>query len=362
MNRTHRYADFSEEIDLDALYSTIGFEVLDTDGLNDVGHCMFPENHSNGDTTGKFAIHREKKVYNCWVCGGGSLLSLVMEIQNCGTEAATDFLLQFAQHDMRSDAEFTDYLLDLLDDVEHRVERMPYFNDRVLKQFNGSVEYFLSRGISRDVIDQYHLCYGEVVMKPAPMKMRDGVKTKIDVDYYGPAAIFPHYWQGKLVGWQHRWMDWNAEKSHTPKWLAKYTNTTEFPASNTLFNYDNAFNMIAEFAEPVVVCESVPTVLFLSSLGYPAVAYFGEVPKDAQLRLMRRFTAGVILAPDNDPTGSKLLTASTPYLERFIPVYHAARVDMGPKADLGDYAQCKYPEREVSLHLTERIKRVEIEL
>jgi DNA primase len=362
VTRSHRYVDFVNEINLDALYPAIGFVPVDSDGLNDVGVCLFPENHSNGDTTGKFAIHREKYVYNCWVCGGGSLLSLVMELHGIGTEEATDFLLQFAQHDMRSDVEFTKYLLDLLEDVEQRVERMPYFNDRVLEQFDGPTDYFLSRGISQDAIDLYHLCYSDKVMKPAPRKMRGDKKVKIDDDYYGPAAIFPHYWQGKLVGWQHRWMDWTVDKSKTPKWLAKYTNTTEFPASNTLYNYDNALSMTTEFLEPVVVCESVPTVLFLTSLGYPAVSYFGEVPKPAQLRLLRRFTAGVILAPDNDPTGSKLLTSATPYLERFIPVYHAEVVDMGPKADLGDYAKTDNPTQAVAIHLTERIKKVEIEL
>ncbi len=343
-----RYSDIAESIDVDAFESAIGFEPRSHDRGWDNGFCIWPANHTHGDTTGKFGINRESRTYNCYVCGGGSFLSLAMELYNFDADEAATWLSQFVSGDNRDDTEFKDYLLRLLDDVQERVATMPYFNPRVLERFNGPVDYFHTRGISDEIIEQYKLCYGEHIMKPSPIKVgRDGVRAKEDDDYYGPTAIFPHYWGDRLVGWQHRWMDWDQPHTKTPRWLAKYTNTTDFPKSNTLFNYDNALKA----RERVVVCESVPTVLFLASHDIPAVSYFGSKPTPAQLRLLRRFGQGVILAPDNDSNGDTLLNVATPYLERFIPVYRTEKVDMGPKADLGDYAQCDNPEEELRWHL-----------
>ena len=327
-----RYSEFKDRLDIDALEMELGFTPTHTHNGNDIGHCLWPENHAHGDSTGKFAIHRDKQVYNCFVCGGGSLLSLVMECKDLDVDQATQWLAAFTNVGARSDIEYRDYLYELLEDTQTRAESMPYFNPRVLDQgrFDGPLDYFYERGISHEVCEKYHLCYSNLAMKPAPYK--NGVK--IDDDYYGPVAIFPHWWQGKLVGWQHRWMDWNEERSKTPRWLAKYTNTTDFPKHTTLYNHDAALKA----RTPVVVVESVPTVLFLESLGIPAVSYFGGTPQAAQLRLLRRLSQGVILAPDNDKVGDDLLRMATPVLERFIPVYHADKVTLGPKADLGDYA------------------------
>ena len=354
-----RYSEFRDRIDLDQVEAALGFTPLTHDKGNDIGHCLFPANHSHGDTTGKFAIHRDKLVYNCWVCGGGSLLSLVMEVLDLDVDQATEWLYPFATGtDSRSDTEFRDYLLELLDDIEERHESLPYFNPRVLERYDTDYEYFTSRGISPDICRAFDLCYSDQVLKPAPKKNKDGEVIKIDEDYIGPAAIFPHYWQGQLVGWQHRWLDY--DEGTTPVWLGKYTNTTDFPKDSTIFNYDRALKS----REPVIVLESVPSALFVMSHALnEAVAYFGGGIKPAQLRLLRRFSQGVVLCPDNDETGDKFVRAATEYLERFIPVYHADKVQfLGEKADLGDYAKTREPQRYLLDHLNNRVHRAGVEL
>jgi DNA primase len=343
----HRYADFRDAIDVDAFEEAIGFTPSRREGENDIGFCLWPDNHKHGDTTGKFAIHRGKKLYNCYVCGGGSLLSLAMELYGFDVDEATVWLKQFANSSAQSDASFQAYLLELLEDLESRQETMPYFNPRVLERFNDDRSYFHERGISTEIMDKYHLCYSNRTMKSAPIKQKGDEKIKIDEDYYGPAAIFPHFWQGKLVGWQSRWMEY----PDTPKWLAKYTNTTDFPKSTTLFNYDEALKA----ARPVVVVESIPTVLFLASFDIPAISFFGSQPKEPQLRLMRRFHHGVILAPDNDDVGDKMVRVTTNYLEPFIPVWHAEKVEGEPGADLGDYAELEHPYHALHYHLDHKI-------
>ena len=57
-----RYADFWDSINVDAVEEALGWVPEYTHNDNDVGYCIFPENHSHGDTTGKFAIHREKRI------------------------------------------------------------------------------------------------------------------------------------------------------------------------------------------------------------------------------------------------------------------------------------------------------------
>jgi DNA primase len=343
-----RYHEFRESIDLEAFYEAIDFEVERQHGGNDIGYCLFPENHKNGDSTGKFAIHREKLVYNCFVCGGGSVLSLVMELFDFSVEEATQYLKQFTKSDARSDVEFSNYLLAMLQDAEKRQEIMPFFNERVLAKFDGPTMYFRQRGISQEVIKEYKLGYSNRLLKPAPVKQTGGEKVKIDDDYYGPCAIFPHFWQGKLVGWQHRWMEY----PDVPRWLAKYTNTMDFPKSTTLYNYERA--KLSD--KPVVVVESIPTVLFLATYDIPAVAFFGSEPKEEQLRLLRVFNQGVILAPDNDEVGTKMVRNSTAYLKRFIPVWHAEKVELGPGADLGDYASMPHPHHALMYHLDNLVR------
>jgi DNA primase len=324
-----RYSEFVNRIDVDAFKEAIEFEPVDTNGENDIGHCPDVWGlHKHGDTTGKFAIHRGKRLYNCWVCGGGSLLSLVMEMYDYDVDEATEWLYQFARGDTRSDSEFIDDFLAMIQDDKHREETLPYFNPRVLEKFKDDPSWFLTRGITEEVIEEYGLRYAEVGMKTAPIRQRKDGPEKIDDDYYGPTAVFPHFWEGKLVGWQNRWIN----DPDTPKWLAKYTNTTDFPKSYTLFNLDKA--QLA--SEPVVVCESVPTVLMLASIDVAAISYFGGTIKEPQLRLLRRLNQGVILAPDNDGPGEKFLEEATGYLERYIPVYHLPTVDLHEGSDLGD--------------------------
>lgn len=334
-----RYSEFKNDIDVDSFEAAIGFDPVERRGHNDIGHCPDVWGlHKHGDTTGKFAIHREERLYNCWVCGGGNFLSLTMEMFDMNVEEATEWLRQFTMGDVRSDAEFIDHFMELLEDTERRVTTLPFFNDRVLEKFADDVDWFYSRGLNDEIIAEYNLRFSNLAMKPAPIKMRGGIPEKIDDDYYGPTAIFPHYWRGRLVGWQHRWMNWDYEHTQTPKWLAKYTNTTDFPKSDTVFNYDKAESS----TEPVVVVESVVTVLLLTRYGIPAISYFGGGITEPQLRLIRKLQQGVLLAPDNDDVGKKFVNTATKYLEDYIDVKILPPVEGKPGSDLGDYVNEEY--------------------
>jgi DNA primase len=322
-----RYSEFWDRINVDAFEEAIGFEPTDERNGNDVGFCIWPENHSNGDTTGKFGIHREKRVYNCYVCGGGSLLSLVMELYDFDVDEATEWLYQFCEEDRRSDNEFVDEFLASFEDTQKRIATLPYFNERVLEQWDEPVPawWLDERGISPETVKEFNLRFNSAMRRPAPQK---GRFSEAD-DYTGPAIVLPHYWKGRLVGWQCRWLD-----DDRPEWVPKYTMTTDFPKESTVYGYDQAMPAPC----PVVVLESVPSALFAHSCGHPSVATFGSNVNDAQLRLLRRFGPGVILAHDNDNAGIKWRDSLTEYLKRYIPVWHLPPVSGEPGADIGDIA------------------------
>lgn len=317
-----KYRDIVDRIDVDAFEDEIGFEPLQTKDDNDIGHCPdFWGLHKHGDRSGKFAIHRLKKVYNCWVCGGGSLLSLAMTYTELGEQEAINWLADFCNGEA-SDDEFVDEIEALLiQDERRRDPILPWFNERVIEPWAQNLsevaDWVQRRGISAQVAREFKLGYDGVHTRPSSKG-----------NYTGPAVIFPHYWGGRVVGWQARWL--NEDR---PKWIPKYTNTSDFPRQFTIFNYERVYFT----DQPIVVCESVPTVLFLASQGFPAVATFGSSVTPEQMQALRRCQQGVIIAPDNDKAGAKFCEALVGYLERYIDVKVTPLVD-GEGSDLGDLA------------------------
>jgi hypothetical protein len=329
-----KYSQFEERIDVPELCNAIGFnpEYEDARG-NLVGYCLFPDNHSNGDTTGKFAIHPDKKLYNCYVCGGGSLLSLVMELYSWDSETAENYLREFAG-DVRDDVSFVDdFLQAFANDAEKRVESLPYFNRRVLEKWDYAYGYGELVGLNDDVIEDYDVRWAPEYTKPSPPKG----KFADEPNYVGPAVIWPHYWHGRLVGWQARMMD-----EDRPEWVAKWINTVDLPRDSTLYGWHNI-----RAGKKLHVVESAKTVLKLAQLELEATGTFGSNANDAQLRLLRRFQHGIVLCPDNDPAGEKWFTHLYDYLRPYVPLEGVAPVDKA-KGDLADLS-----DEEAKAHLAE---------
>lgn len=302
----HKYSDIVHNLDLEAFYEAIGFLPERHENGNDIGQC--PDLwglHKHGDRTGKFAIHRDKKVFNCWVCEGGSVLSLAMAYNDISADAAVDWLGQFiSSEDLISTEGFMDEIEAMLRDHVREQAVMPWFNEKVIEKWADRVwpEWLSQRRISAAVARRYKLGYDP-----------EAERITSRGTYTGPGIIFPHWYKGKLVGWQTRWLE--PEESR-PDWVPKYTNTTDFPKTETVYNLDGA----VQSQLPVVVAESVPTALMFVSIGQPAVATFGASVKEEQMRLLRRFQQGVILVGDNDKPGRKFVTQVGSYLDRYVPV------------------------------------------
>lgn len=315
----HKWDDIYPRLDWEKLYDDLGWEVKYSRGDEDKGYCLLPQNHTHGDRTGKLAINRAKGVYNCWVCGGGTVASLVATIRGDNLTNTLKYLSQFVDSSMKeSTDEFTTRIARLLDE-EAEVSRSvssPVFNTSILANWNKGHEWFRTRHISDDVRANYQAGFDPLARRYSP---EHGT-------YEGPGIILPHFWGGALVGWQTRWLDGK------PGWLPKYTNTTDFPRETTVWGFESAAS-----SSEVYVVESVATALYLISEGYAAMATFGSQITEAQLRHLRQFQQGLVFAPDNDNAGIKWLDTALNYLEDYIPTFSVGFVDYhGVGADLGD--------------------------
>jgi DNA primase len=325
-----RYSQFVNRIDIDAVEQELDFEPLREENGNDIGYCILPYGlHNNGDTTGKLAIHRDKKVYNCWVCGGGSLLDLVMAVRDCGVDEATDWLFKFTGSSEENSADFVARIQKKMARPKQQPERMPYYNPNTLEKWLSSDHPWLEeRKIPAETAATYKIGFNPKAIKYAPRK--NG--KPIDQPYESEGIILPHFWNGRLMGWQTRWL-----KDDRPLWCQKYTNTPDFPRKTTVFGFDQARQLVGETGKEVVVVESVPTAIYLHSLDIPAVATFGASIHQQQIRTIRSFQTGVILAPDNDAVGMEKYWGAALGLNHYVPVkWIEPADDLKPKEDLGD--------------------------
>jgi DNA primase len=124
--------------------------------------------------------------------------------------------------------------------------------------------------------------------------------------------------------------------------VQKYNNTRDMPKKWTIYDYERWY--LSE--KPIVVVESVPTALYLQSLGFPSMAVFGASVTPEQFKLLRACQQGIILAPDNDKPGIKFLSKAMEYrLDRYVPTYFCDPVGEEGSgddlADLGDKQEVK---------------------
>lgn len=288
-------------IDLDSLYQDLGLELIESKSSEDRFRCPdWDGHHQHGDRTGKLYINRDKLLANCWIYGGLNLTQLVANIKSISYDEAAEYIRQFNNDSIPQDT-FIKEIEGLFSEKESpKSMALPYFNPTLLDQWDKPHSWFKERGITETTRESYICGYKE------------------DTD----AIVLPHFFDGKLVGWQYR---------HLSS-LPKYQNTANFPRKTTLWNYDNA---ILDSQPPIIV-ESVATALMLISRNYSAIATFGAQITPDQTKLLRIFSNGIILAPDNDEGGVIWESRMIYDLSKYIPLWRLGLVE-GNKSDLADY-------------------------
>lgn len=184
-------------------------------------------------------------------------------------------------------------LLHLIDAVYNAKDTtpppIPTFAERALDQWKGIhptlTDGVPDLGIAGRGIPEENLVAMRVGYAPEYPMGKDEHDNWITAERH----VFPHFWKGKLVGWQSRrvWDDGTE----------KYKSTPDFPKDRTLYNHAPTKNRTA------VVVESPASVLrHLHHL--PMVSTFGANITASQIRLLAEYER-VIWWPDNDKAGWK---------------------------------------------------------
>lgn len=346
------YDDIIDSIRLDEVLNELGIVVTQITKGEHWSSCPL-DGHPGADATPSFSINEDNLLWNCFTCHeGGSLPMLVRDIEHftdddgsrsepkfglTAFEKGVEWLLPFSDGDVESDDGFMKQLERYLERADERPKRtrsvaLPFYSPKIIERLDDApVELLAKWNITQQETVTHHQ------IKFVPERHRVGAKG----EYTGPALVIPHYFGGKLVGYQERWLD-----DDRGKYPPKYTNSDDFPKALTLYGWDDAVEE-ARRGTPVIVVESTMTKNRLWEIGYTAAATFGASVSDEQLRLLRSLLGGVILAFDNDPdylnkkgetvrgSGVIALEQVADHLTDFIPVEIVPPIPQ-EKGDLAD--------------------------
>lgn len=274
------------------------FEGLDSEGvlidligarnINDTGDelihsCQLNFGlHKNGDQNPSASLNKNTLLFNCFTCGGGSIIWLVENVLGISREQAVAELKNYSKGLVDVPVEkFIERLNKLFKDEKTSHIDIPVYNERILDLYGTVSSYLLDRGVSE--LTQKEMRTGEILDKYE--KTYDDEVVKVE------RVMIPHFINGKLVGWV-------ARRKNDKLNVAKYKNTKGFPRQHWLYNFDKA-----RFFREVYVVESPMSVLVLKSRGIDnVVATFGAKVTKTQLDLLRSFKQ-VTVFPDGDAPG-----------------------------------------------------------
>jgi DNA primase len=134
------------------------------------------------------------------------------------------------------------------------------------------------------------------------------VEPKPHLWYLRGRIIIPVYLEGKLIGWQARYLGEQPNLGKPPsKDIPKYIFSSGFPRSRALYNFDNAKQ------QPFVVVVEGATKVW--RFGPEAVATFGKCVTSQQIALLAaRWTKIVVmLDPNAEQESAELVASLKPY-------------------------------------------------
>jgi hypothetical protein len=247
------------------------------------GCLVSPGLHRDQDTNPTASLNYQKLTYNCLGCGSsGGLLWFIATCRGESSLEARRWLERVAG--LGGQVMELDALLRFLDAVYARpaATPIPTYSEKLLGAWAYSHPYLLEdRGISEEMYQRFRLGWDPTTDR----------------------VVLPHFWRGKLVGWQTRKLpfEWRSMSVGDDSPLIhsgmanapKYHSSPDFPKDSTIFNYQpGASTVVMEAAlsamthEPVFHCEAV----------------FGATVTDLQIRRLVKHDE-VILWMDNDRAG-----------------------------------------------------------
>lgn len=230
--------------------------------------CLLPTgNHKDQVRNPTASLNWKKLTYKCLGCGsGGGLLWFIATCRRTGSTEARKWLESTTGtgNNLMGISDLLAYF-DALYTRRDRYEPIPTYGEGVLKPWEWRHPYMEEiRGVPDATQDRF----------------------RIGWDPEADRIIIPHFWDGRLVGWQSR----RLADDGTPKYLS----SPAFPRDQTIYNYDY-------MAQKAVVVESPLSVLRHAHHAH-IEATFGASITERQIKLLQKHPV-VVLWMDNDKAG-----------------------------------------------------------
>jgi DNA primase len=287
----------------DVLVNVIGAKNIIMSGEELIHSCPLPfGNHKNGDSNPSASLNRETLLFNCFTCGGGSIIWLV---QNCmgvtRDESLSILKKEITGLKLVSQDEFVSKLEKTFNNDKIKTDEIHYYSENILKRWQGESDYLTARGVSIRVQQQMRTGTETGRLEIARVSGREEM---VPVD----RVVIPHFIKGRLVGWV-------ARRLHDMDGVPKYRNSKGFPRGAWLYNLDDARS-----CKEIYVVESPMSVLVLKSRGINnVVATFGAKVDNNQMELLRNFSH-VITFMDGDTAGRLATNHLVESLSRYTSV------------------------------------------
>jgi hypothetical protein len=273
--------------------------------------CILPFGlHPHGDRSASASLNYKKLTYNCFVCGGGGLLWLIGTCR--GTNAGDAQRWLQTEEGIGGVQDLSSLLgyFDALYEPRMRPPPMPKLAESVLTPWMFIHPYMTEiRHIPVETLAHFKVGYGR-------FEYEGGIVSE--------RIVIPHFFEGKLVGWQTRRLDPN---DGTPK----YKSSPDLPKDRTLFNYQR-------HASQALVVESPMSVLSKHHWGAtstPIEATFGASVTQKQVMLLTKHR-NVTLFFDNDQAGWNATRVVGEMLLPYCSVWVANNPWAADPADLND--------------------------
>lgn len=286
------YEEYRRRLDARAVLEHYGLDndhdEITSSGETEVIHsCLLDRvdrHHNNGDANPSASCNLDRKLYVCYAYWGGDLFHLIQKMENKDSFAeilpvVSRFLSGATVDDDSLTAEVA-RLEQMINDRGGYAVELPSYSPRVLAPWAFVHPYLTERGIDADTASKLQIGWRE-----------DDNRITI-----------PHFWGGRLVGWQARSIpDRPGQWPGTAVPEPKYKNTSGFPKADTLY-YDHSRPFPTRGT--VVLVESPFSVIRATALGLeiPVLASFGAKVSKTQTDLLFEYDR-VILWADPDPAG-----------------------------------------------------------
>ncbi|WP_429885968.1 DNA primase [Geoalkalibacter halelectricus] len=301
----------------DILDVVSSYVALKRSGANHVGLCPF-----HAEKTPSFNVNPPRQIYHCFGCGvGGDAISFVQRMEGLSFPEAVRRLAERYGIDIAEEQRSPEQEL-----ARQRRAQLVRINE-VAAQFYHRIlmaaeeprgrtarAYLKQRGYGRDTAEKFCLGYApegwESLTRHLAEKgfetdlirqvglVRPGKEGRGDYDLFRKRLIFPIYSaRGEVVAFGGRVLDQS---------LPKYINSPESPVyhkSATLYGLHQAREAMRRGEEAILV-EGYFDVLALHRGGFSqAVATCGTALTAEHARLLKRYTARVVLLFDQDQAG-----------------------------------------------------------